>query len=81
MNLGAWMLKGWTVVEETKELNEPERWKDNKRAIPLTFIDLLFGPSPLPTLADIPTEVKRRVCLKKNKLVDSVKRQHESQIR
>lgn len=75
------MLKGWTVVEETKELNEPERWKDSKTAIPLTFIDLLFGPAPLPALADIPTEVKRRVCLKKNKLVDSVKRQHESQIR
>lgn len=81
MNLGAWMLKGWTVVEENKELNEPERWKDNKRGIPLTFVDLLFGPAPLPTLAGIPTEVKRRVCLKKNKLVDSVKRQDESQIR
>ena len=81
MDLGAWMLKGWTVVEETKELNEPERWKDNKRGIPLTLIDLLFGPVPPPTLADIPRVVKRRVCLKKDKLVDSVKRQHESQIR
>lgn len=79
--MGTWIFKGWAIVEESKELNEePERWKDNKRGIPLTFIDVLFGLVPPHTPAGIPTEI-RRVCLKKNKLVDSVKRQHESQIR
>ena len=80
--MGTWIFKGWAIVEESKELNEePERWKDNKRGIPLTFIDVLFGLVPPRTPAGIPTEIRRRVCLKKNKLVDSVKRQHESQIR
>lgn len=42
------------------------------RGIPLTFIDVFLGPVPPPTPANIPMEVKGRICLKKNKLVDSV---------
>lgn len=78
---GTWTLKGWAKEEESKELNEePERWEDNKRGILLAFINVLFGPASPPTPTGVPTEVRRRVCLK-NKLVDSVKRQHEGRIR
>lgn len=73
--LETWTFKSWVKEEESRKLNEdPERWEDNKKWIPLPFIDVLFGPVPFPTPTGILTEVK-------GSLVDSVKRWHESQIR
>lgn len=77
--LGAWTFKSWVKEEESRKLNEdPERWEDNKKWIPLTLINVLFGPVLFPTPTGILTEVKGSL---KNNLVDSVKRWHKIQIR
>lgn len=78
--LGARTFKGWAKEEQSKKLNkEPGRWEANKKWIHLAFINVLFGPVPLPTPSSIPTKVKGRVCLKKNKSVGHVKRRHIGQ--